>query len=76
MDVDDDSVDLGDGADETPETAVVDDDINQAVTKSPDGETTILFIKPRPGLVGLSGTPGKYFLKKNIIHNQSVQTTY
>jgi len=59
VDVDDDTVDIEpDGGDEAGETAVTEDeDALQTVTKSPDGETTILFIKPRPGLVGLSGAP-------------------
>jgi len=56
VDVDDDTVDIE--PDGTEDNAVVEDeDSGQAVGKSPDAETTILFIKPRPGLVGLSGAP-------------------
>jgi len=57
VDVDDDSVDIEpDAGDETPETAVTEDeDALPTVTKSPDGETTILFLKPKPGLIGPSG---------------------
>jgi len=55
----DDDVDIeSDGSEDVGDTAVVEDEEGvQAVGKSPDGESTILFIKPRPGLVGLSGAP-------------------
>jgi translocon-associated protein subunit alpha len=59
VDVDDDGVDIEpDGAEDTVETAVTEEEeTSQTIGKSPDGESTILFIKPRPGLVGLSGAP-------------------
>lgn len=61
LDVDDDTVDIEpDAGDENADgdTAVTEDeDAIPTLGKSPDGETTILFIKPRPGLVGNSGTP-------------------
>jgi len=61
IDVDDDTVDIEpDAGDETldADTAVTeDDDAIPTIGKSPDGETTILFIKPRPNLVGNTGTP-------------------
>jgi len=55
----DDDVDIeSDGSEDVGDTAVVEDEEGvQAVGKSPDGESSILFIKPRPGLVGLSGAP-------------------
>lgn len=57
VDADDDGVDIE--PDGTEETAVTEDEEGtHTVGKSPDGESTILFIKPRPGLVGLSGAPG------------------
>jgi len=58
IDVDDDTVDIEQDGAEEPTAVTEDEDSVQAVTKSPDGETTILFIKPRPGLVGLTGAPG------------------
>jgi len=61
LDVDDDTVDIEpDAGDETldPETSVTEDeDAIPTLGKSPDGETTILFIKPKPGLLGNSGAP-------------------
>jgi len=36
---------------------MTEDDIGPVITKSPDGDTTILFIKPKPGLMGISGSP-------------------
>jgi len=59
IDVDDDTVDIEpDAGDEAGETAVTEDeDSAPTVTKSPDGETTILFLKPKPALLGASGSP-------------------
>ncbi|CAG7693770.1 unnamed protein product [Allacma fusca] len=59
IDVDDDTVDIEqDAGDEVSETAVTEDeDATPTVTKSPDGETTVLFLKPKPGLLGPSGSP-------------------
>jgi len=61
LDVDDDTVDIEpDAGDDTldPETSVTEDeDAIPTLGKSPDGETTILFIKPKPGLLGNSGAP-------------------
>jgi translocon-associated protein subunit alpha len=57
LDPDDDTVDVEPDGD-TLDTAVTEDeDIGAAISKSPDAETTILFIKPKPGLIGSSGTP-------------------
>jgi translocon-associated protein subunit alpha len=59
VDNDDDGVDIEpDGTEDVGDTAVTEeDDATHTIGKSPDGESTILFIKPRPGLVGLSGAP-------------------
>jgi len=59
VDVDDDTVDIEpDAGDDAGETAVTEDeDAIPTLTKSPDGESTILFIKPKPGLIGISGSP-------------------
>ena len=63
LDGDDDTVDVEPDGD-TLDTAVTEDDeLGVAIGKSPDAETTILFIKPKPGLIGSSGTPGKTFSK-------------
>jgi len=57
LDQDDDTVDVEPEGD-TLDTAVTEDEeIGTAIGKSPDTETTILFIKPKPGLIGSSGTP-------------------
>jgi translocon-associated protein subunit alpha len=58
LDGDDDTVDIEQEAtDEVLENAVTEDeDVVSVLGKSPDGETNILFIKPRPGLGGLSGS--------------------
>lgn len=58
VDVDDDAVDIEpDVGEETGETSVTeDDDAVPTISKSPDGETTILFLKPKPGLIGVSGS--------------------
>lgn len=63
VDSDDDGVDIEpDGSEDVGETAVTEDeDASHTIGKSPDGESTILFIKPRPGLVGLSGAPGNFY---------------
>jgi translocon-associated protein subunit alpha len=59
VDVDDDTVDIEpDVGEDAGETSVTEDnDEVPTVTKSPDGETTILFLKPKPGLLGPSGSP-------------------
>jgi len=59
VDVDDDTVDIEpDVGEDASETSVTEDsDEVPTVTKSPDGESTILFLKPKPGLLGLSGSP-------------------
>lgn len=57
IDVDDDTVDIEQDGAEEPTAVTEDEEASQTITKSPDGETTILFIKPRPGLVGLTGAP-------------------
>ncbi len=60
MEVDDDTVDIEpDAGEDVGETAVTEDeDAVPTLAKSPDGETTILFLKPKPGLIGISGSPG------------------
>jgi len=60
--MDDDSVDIEQEAgEESDDTAVTEDeDAIPTITKSPDGETTVLFIKPKPGLIGNSGGPGQF----------------
>jgi hypothetical protein len=59
LDQDDDTVDVEPEGD-TLDTAVTEDEeLGTAIGKSPDTETTILFIKPKPGLIGNSGTPGR-----------------
>lgn len=56
VDADDDGVDIE--PEDAGETAVTEEDEGvQTVGKSPDGDTTILFIRPKPGLVGLTGAP-------------------
>jgi len=57
IDPDDDAVDVEpDG--ESLDTAVTEDEeLGSPISKSPDAETTILFIKPKPGLIGSAGTP-------------------
>jgi translocon-associated protein subunit alpha len=59
IDVDDDTVDIEpDANDEISETAVTEDeDAVPTVSKSQDAETTVLFLKPKPGLLGPAGTP-------------------
>jgi len=59
VEVDDDTVDIEpDVGDDAGETAVTEDeDAVPTLAKSPDGETTILFLKPKPGLIGISGSP-------------------
>ncbi|CAL8100737.1 unnamed protein product [Orchesella dallaii] len=59
VEVDDDTVDIEpDVGDDAGETAVTEDeDAVPTLTKSPDGESTILFLKPKPGLIGISGSP-------------------
>jgi len=59
IDVDDDTVDIEpDAGDEVAETGVTEDeDSGPAVTKSADADTTVLFLKPKPGLLGAAGTP-------------------
>lgn len=64
VEVDDDTVDIEpDAGDDAGETAVTEDeDAVPTLTKSPDGESTILFLKPKPGLIGISGSPGEFQL--------------
>jgi len=60
VEVDDDTVDIEpDAGDEGGDgTAVTEDeDAVPTLAKSPDGESTILFLKPKPGLIGISGSP-------------------
>lgn len=69
VDGDDDGVDIEpDGTEEA--TAMTEDEEGPtAVGKSPDGESTVLFLKPKAGLVGLSGAPGKHLLSCCYIYN-------
>jgi translocon-associated protein subunit alpha len=55
----DDDVDIeSDGTEDTTDTAVTEEEEGtQAVGKSPDGETTVQFIKPPHNVVGLTGAP-------------------
>jgi len=57
LDGDDDTVDIEQEAtDEVLENVVTEEeDTPPGLGKSPHGETTILFVKPRPGLAGASG---------------------
>jgi len=57
LDAEDDAVDIDqDAGDEAGETAVTEDeDATPSISKSPDGESYILFLKPKPGLIGASG---------------------
>jgi len=60
IDVDDDTVDIEpDAGDEVNDATAVteDEDAVPSVSKSPDAETTVLFLKPKPNLVGPSGSP-------------------
>jgi hypothetical protein len=62
LDGDDDTVDIEQEAtDEVLENVVntEEEDGIPVLGKSPDGETNILFIKPKPGLIGNSGAAGK-----------------
>jgi len=53
----DDTVDIEPDGTEQAETSVTEDEDPGVITKSPNAETTILFLKPKPGLMGFSGSP-------------------
>lgn len=58
LDNDDDAVDVEPEGDSLDSAVTEEEEIGAVIGKSPDAESTILFIKPRPGLTGTSGTPG------------------
>jgi len=57
LDADDDTVDVEPDGDTLDTSVTEDEELGAPISKSPDAETTILFIKPRPGLIGSAGTP-------------------
>jgi len=57
LDNDDDAVDVEPEGDSLDSAVTEEEEIGAVIGKSPDAESTILFIKPRPGLTGTSGTP-------------------
>jgi len=55
---DDDTVDIEPEAGDHQETSMTEDEDSAGIiTKSPFGETTVLFLKPKPALLGVSGQP-------------------